>query len=88
MSTATTPRAEPATLVGQTIGGRYRVERLLGEGGMGAVYEAEHTLMHKRVAVKVLHAEMSQMSEVGGMVAGTVHAGDELIAEAKKAAIP
>ena len=64
MSTATTPPAEPATLVGQTIGGRYRIERLLGEGGMGAVYEAEHTLMHKRVAVKVLHAEMSQMSEV------------------------
>ena len=64
MSTATTPPAEPATLVGQTIGGRYRIDRLLGEGGMGAVYEAEHTLMHKRVAVKVLHAEMSQMSEV------------------------
>jgi serine/threonine-protein kinase len=64
MSTATTPPAEPSTLVGQTIGGRYRIDRLLGEGGMGAVYEAEHTLMHKRVAVKVLHAEMSQMSEV------------------------
>ncbi len=64
MSTATTPPAEPATLVGQTIGGRYRIDRLLGEGGMGAVYEAEHTLMHKRVAVKVLHAEMSLMSEV------------------------
>jgi serine/threonine-protein kinase len=64
MSTATTPPAEPATLVGQTIGGRYRIERLLGEGGMGAVFEAEHTLMHKRVAVKVLHAEMSLMSEV------------------------
>ena len=64
MSTASTPPAEPATLVGQTIGGRYRIERLLGEGGMGAVYEAEHTLMHKRVAVKVLHAEMSLMSEV------------------------
>src|SRR5205823_4281381 len=44
--------------------GRYRIERLLGEGGMGAVFEAEHTLMHKRVAVKVLHAEMSLMSEV------------------------
>jgi serine/threonine-protein kinase len=66
MSTATPPHGDvpPSTLVGQTIGGRYRIDRLLGEGGMGAVYEAEHTLMHKRVAVKVLHAEMSLMSEV------------------------
>ena len=65
MSTATTPTAEPAKgIVGTTIGGRYRIERLLGEGGMGAVYAAEHTLMHKRVAVKVLHAEMSKMDEV------------------------
>ena len=61
--TSPTPAAEP-TIVGSTIGGRYRIARLLGEGGMGAVYEAEHTLMHKRVAVKVLHAEMSKMSEV------------------------
>ncbi len=53
-----------SSIVGTTIGGRYSIERLLGEGGMGAVYAAEHTLMHKRVAVKVLHAEMSQMSEV------------------------
>ena len=65
MSTATTPTAEPAKgIVGKTIGGRYRIERLLGEGGMGAVYAAEHTLMHKRVAIKVLHAEMSKMEEV------------------------
>jgi serine/threonine protein kinase len=64
MTTATTPQAEPATIVGSTIGGRYRIVKLLGEGGMGAVYEAEHTLMHKRVAVKVLHAEMSKMNEV------------------------
>ncbi len=55
---------EAAKLVGSTISDRYRIERLLGEGGMGAVYEAEHTLMHKRVAIKVLHAEMSKMTEV------------------------
>jgi serine/threonine-protein kinase len=62
--TVPTPKAEPAGMVGSTISGRYRIERLLGEGGLGAVYEAEHTLMHKRVAIKVLHAEMSKMSEV------------------------
>jgi serine/threonine protein kinase len=61
------PRKTPAqdkAVVGSTIGGRYKVEKLLGEGGMGAVYQAEHTLMHKRVALKVLHPEMSQMDEV------------------------
>jgi serine/threonine-protein kinase len=38
----------------RVIGGRYRVIRLLGEGGMGAVYEAEHTSTNRRVAVKVV----------------------------------
>jgi serine/threonine-protein kinase len=46
------------------LSGRYLIERLIGEGGMGAVYQAEHTHMRKRLAVKVLHPEMSRMSEV------------------------
>jgi serine/threonine protein kinase len=43
---------------------RYRIERLIGEGGMGAVYLAEHVHMHKRLAVKVLHPEMSRLPEI------------------------
>jgi serine/threonine-protein kinase len=54
----------PEALVGTVLGGRYFIERLIGEGGMGAVYQANHTHMHKRLAVKVLHPEMSRMPEV------------------------
>lgn len=39
----------------RTIAGRYRVGRLLGEGAMGAVYEAEHIELGTRVAVKLLN---------------------------------
>lgn len=47
----------------QVIDGKYRIVRLLGEGGMGAVYEGIHTLIHRRVAIKVLHAEISDRAE-------------------------
>ena len=51
-------------LIGQLLAGRYRVERLLGSGGMGSVYRAEHIHMRKAVAVKVLHREMTAVPEV------------------------
>ena len=41
-------------LVGATLGGLYHVERLIGVGGMGRVYEATHTHLGKAYAVKVL----------------------------------
>jgi eukaryotic-like serine/threonine-protein kinase len=41
-------------LIGTTLSGRYLITRKVGQGGMGAVYEATHTLIGKRVAVKVL----------------------------------
>jgi eukaryotic-like serine/threonine-protein kinase len=62
-----TPRPglrSPKALIGKTISDRYRIERLLGEGGMGAVYQAEHVLMRKRMAIKVLHPEMTRVHEV------------------------
>jgi serine/threonine-protein kinase len=41
---------------GQVIEGKYRIVRLIGVGGMGAVYEGENTRIRRRVAIKVLHA--------------------------------
>jgi serine/threonine-protein kinase len=52
------------SLIGQMIQGRYRIDSILGEGGMGTVYAAEHTLMRKKVALKVLHPDMSRQPDI------------------------
>ena len=46
-------------LVGRVIANRYRILALIGEGGMGAVYVAEHLLIGRKVAVKRLHPELA-----------------------------
>jgi serine/threonine protein kinase len=51
-------------LIGKIFDRKYRLSRLIGEGGMGSVYEAEHTLIERKVAVKVMHAEFSSSEEV------------------------
>ena len=43
--------------------GDYLVRRLIGEGGMGKVYEGEERLSKRRVALKVLHAELSKSEQ-------------------------
>ncbi|HET6611633.1 MAG TPA: protein kinase [Kofleriaceae bacterium] len=50
-------------LIGANVG-NYRVVQKLGEGGMGSVYLAEHPLIGKKVALKVLHAELSSNEDV------------------------
>ncbi len=51
-------------VVGQHIDGKYRVTACIGEGGMGAVYAGEYLKLHRRVAIKVLHASMATDPEV------------------------
>jgi serine/threonine-protein kinase len=48
---------------GEIIDGKYRIVRLIGEGGMGAVYEGENMRIHRRVAIKVLHASVAAQGE-------------------------
>jgi len=50
--------------VGLLLQGRYRVLKKLGEGGMGAVYEAHHELIGKRLALKCLHTQFLSHKEV------------------------
>jgi len=50
--------ADTQLSTGTTIAGRYRVERLLGSGGMGSVYEATQLAIGRRVAIKVLRPDV------------------------------
>jgi serine/threonine-protein kinase len=61
-ASARTAASDPR--IGTTIAERYYIHALLGEGGMGKVYSGEHVLMHKRVAVKVLHKELTTVRDV------------------------
>ncbi len=49
---------------GTILDGKYRVERIIGAGGMGEVYEATHTLIGRTVAIKTLHASFVQNESV------------------------
>jgi len=42
-------------MIGRTVAGKYKLTRCIGQGGMGTIFEAEHTLIGNKVAVKLLH---------------------------------
>lgn len=50
---------EQPTWIGRTLGGRYKIEDMLGQGGMSAVYKATDPNLKRVVAVKLIHAHLS-----------------------------
>jgi serine/threonine protein kinase len=53
------PTADP--LIGKTIDERYLVRRVLGEGGMGTIYEVSHTTLGRKFALKVLRRDIADL---------------------------
>ena len=47
-------------LLGKLLGERFVVQELLGQGGSGTIYRAEHITLRRKVAIKVLHTELSR----------------------------
>lgn len=72
---ASAPDGFQTLAVGDLLAGKYRVERILGEGGMGVVVAAHHELLDQRVAVKLLYHDIADRE-----------AQTRLLAEARAAA--
>ena len=56
-------RAAARSLVGATLSNAYRIVSMIGEGAMGAIYEARQLRLDKRVAIKVLARELAANGE-------------------------
>jgi serine/threonine-protein kinase len=51
-------------LIGRVLSERYRIIRKIGEGGMGCVYQAEHALIEKKIALKVLFQDLTRRADL------------------------
>src|ERR1700704_6239947 len=52
--------ASADALIGKLLGERFQVQELIGQGGSGTIYRAEHVTLRRKVAVKVLHNELAR----------------------------
>ncbi|MBA2540917.1 MAG: serine/threonine protein kinase [Deltaproteobacteria bacterium] len=57
------PSPDERLSIGTVLDGRYRIDAVLGSGGMGRVYRGEHTGIGRAVAIKVLHADLNRNRE-------------------------
>ena len=64
MSVGDSPKANADPLISLVVADRYKVLRKLGEGGMGSVYLAEHVVIEKKFALKVLAPELARRSDL------------------------
>jgi serine/threonine protein kinase len=63
LSGGQSPNASTGVLIGQLLGERYRIVGEIGKGGMATVYVAEHMLIGRLVAIKVLHPQFAENAE-------------------------
>ncbi len=63
MAASPSPSPDADLVIGSVLDGRYRIDAVLGSGGMGRVYRGEHTGIGRAVAIKVLHADLSRNRE-------------------------
>ena len=62
-SLSPSPDTDERVSIGSVLDGRYRIDGILGSGGMGRVYRGEHTGIGRAVAIKVLHADLNRNRE-------------------------
>jgi serine/threonine-protein kinase len=61
---AVAPEEAPDPFIGVTVNGKFRVEALLGQGGMGRVYRARHLTLDRPVVLKMLHQAYSDDPQI------------------------
>ncbi len=68
-------------VTGDVLAGKYRLERVVGEGGMGVVYAAQHLVLKQRVAVKVLLPDAATSDHVVERFAREAQAAARIMSE-------
>jgi serine/threonine protein kinase len=82
-----TARADKADRIGELVGAKYRIVRLLAEGGMGVVYEAQHAVVRRRFAIKFLRPDLAERRDILGRFQREAEAAGALESENVAAAV-